>query len=626
VPPQRLTGESPALTLATPGAYTATLTATDPAGAAGTARVQITAGNEPPTVSLALTRGNRSFYFPGGTVAYRAAARDREDGERAARGVRVTAEYVPSGMTPAELAAARDLGPDASLRHARALAIIARSDCRTCHTVDQRSAGPAFRQVAERYRGDSAALDRLAQKVIAGGGGVWGETNMPAHPGLTPAEAATVVQYVLSLADSGAAPRALPASGTFTTAAHTRPAGGGRTTVERGAYVLRATYTDAGANGIAPIAVSDAVLLRHPRLAPETAELTSGTAFTQSRDPGFFVNKDGAYVGFKGIDLTGIGGVGLTALTHFYTWSHFKGATATVHLDRPDGPAVGAPVSFVPDPNVGMVFDVPPKVVQLSGVSGVHDVYVVFTNPQAGPDDALVLLTAIEFQPAAGAAPARTSAIPDGVTPLFDGRTLNGWHVSRTTHHGTTPDVRVEDGAIVLRQRPYGQGGLLLTDHKYRDFELTLEAKPDWGTNGGIFFRSTEGGSAYQIELVGGGADGTGSLIGEMLRVATPVRLEREKLAAAWKPDDWNAFRVRVQGEVPRVALWINGVPMYDVQLGRNDLIADRTDGFIALQSHWSATARPVAGSFDLSGSWKPGAVHRFRNIAIRDLSVEVRK
>jgi cytochrome c551/c552 len=595
--------------------------------------VQIVAGNEPPQVSLALTRGNRSFYFPGRTVAYRAAADDREDGARAARGVRVTAEYVPSGMTPAELAAARDLGPDASLRHARALAVIAGSDCRSCHTVEQRSAGPAFRQVARRYRGDSTAPDRLAQKIIAGGSGAWGAAAMPAHPGLTAAQAATLAQYVLSLADAGAGPRALPAAGTLATPPHTRRAGAGRTAPERGSYVLRATYTDAGANGVPPIAASDAVLLRHPRLAPETAEFTAGTSFTQSRDPGFFVNRSGAYVGFKAIDLTGVGAVAITALTRFYTWSHFKGATATVHLDAPDGPTVGAPVTVVPDPSAGMVFDAPAEVVRVSGVSGVHDVYVVFTNPAAGPDDALVLLTGVEFRPAG--APRRSAAgpragaeasaaIPRGFTPLFNGTDLAGWHVSRTTHHGTTLDAAVEDGAIVLRQRPYGQGGLLLTDRAYRDFELALEAKPDWGTNGGIFFRSTEGGSAYQIELAGGGIDGTGNLLGEVQHVTTTAAATA--LPRVWKADDWNAFRLRVVGDAPRVTLWVNGVRMYDVQLARNDLIADRTDGRIALQSHWTATHRPASGSFDMSGSWRPGAAHRFRNLAIRELPRAERK
>ena len=212
-----------------------------------------------------------------------------------------------------------------------------------------------------------------------------------------------------------------------------------------------------------------------------------------------------------------------------------------------------------------------------------------------------------------------SSAIPAGFTPIFNGQDLRGWHISRTTHHGTTGDFRVEDGVIALRQQPYGQGGLLLSDRKYKNFELYVEAKPDWGTNGGIFFRSSEGGSAYQIELVGGGSNGTGNLLGEVQRVTTDARATG--VEKVWKQDDWNAFRLRVEGDVPRVALWVNGVQMYDVQLARNDLIADRTDGFIAFQSHWTATYTPIPGStFDMSSGWKPGAVHRFRNVAIREL------
>jgi hypothetical protein len=231
----------------------------------------------------------------------------------------------------------------------------------------------------------------------------------------------------------------------------------------------------------------------------------------------------------------------------------------------------------------------------------------------ARPGAILVLLLS-------GAAPlsAQVGRIPEGFTPIFNGRDLTGWHVSRTTHHGTTPHFTVEDGAIVMRQRPYGQGGLLLTDRKYRNFELYLEAKPDWGTNGGVFFRSTEGGSAYQIELEGGGTGGTGSLFGEMLRIskeARPAAIEK-----VWKPDEWNSMRLRVTGDVPRVTLWVNGVRMWDVTEARNDLIADATEGMIALQLHWSATYTPVRDAFEMSGSWKPGAAHRYRNIGIKEL------
>jgi hypothetical protein len=213
---------------------------------------------------------------------------------------------------------------------------------------------------------------------------------------------------------------------------------------------------------------------------------------------------------------------------------------------------------------------------------------------------------------------AQTGSVPEGFTPLFDGKNFNGWHISRTNHHGTTGNIDVEDGAIVLRQYPYGQGGLLLTDKKYKNFELYLESKPDYGCNGGIFFRSTEGGSAYQIELVGGAA--RGDLIGENLHVSTTYYVPADDLKKAWKDDDWNSFRLRVNGDAPEITLWINGVQMYDVKEPVNDKIAGETDGMIGLQLHWNSIYAPTEGGRNMIGAWKPDAAHRFRNIAIKEL------
>jgi hypothetical protein len=91
--------------------------------------------------------------------------------------------------------------------------------------------------------------------------------------------------------------------------------------------------------------------------------------------------------------------------------------------------------------------------------------------------------------------------VPDGFTPIFNGVNLAGWHVSRTNHHGTTPDYHVLDGAIIGTQQPFGSGGILLTDKSYRNFELYMEVRPDYGCDSGIFFRSTEAGHAYQITM-----------------------------------------------------------------------------------------------------------------------------
>lgn len=207
------------------------------------------------------------------------------------------------------------------------------------------------------------------------------------------------------------------------------------------------------------------------------------------------------------------------------------------------------------------------------------------------------------------------SQIPAGFTPLFNGKNLRGWHASRTSHQGTTANFSVENGAITLRQRPYGQGGVLLTDQKFRDFELYLEVKIDSFCNGGIFLRSTESGQAYQVELVVPG--GLGNLLGEQLRISQGA--QAKNVGKVWK-DGWNAFRIRMEGAVPTITVWINDAEMYRVTQPENDFIAGATEGMIGLQAHWSSTYSPAAKAFSMAGSWKPGAAHRFRNVGIRRL------
>jgi hypothetical protein len=201
---------------------------------------------------------------------------------------------------------------------------------------------------------------------------------------------------------------------------------------------------------------------------------------------------------------------------------------------------------------------------------------------------------------------------------IFNGENLDGWHISKTNHHGTMGNFFVENGAIVMKQYPYGQGGIILTDKLYQDFELNLEFKGHPGTNGGIFLRSSESGSAYQLELAGDGERGTGNLFGELLR--TTINAKIENLDEVWKKGEWNSFLIRITGEIPKVSLWINGIHMWDAEGQRNDLIGDVTSGMIAFQLHWSATLQPVPGGRCCDFSWKPDAAHSFRNIKIKEL------
>ena len=68
-------------------------------------------------------------------------------------------------------------------------------------------------------------------------------------------------------------------------------------------------------------------------------------------------------------------------------------------------------------------------------------------------------------------------------------------------HHGTTQAWTVTDGVITGSQDKPGDGGIILTDRKYRNFEISLDVNPDYGCDSGLFLRSNEKGQAYQVML-----------------------------------------------------------------------------------------------------------------------------
>jgi len=73
------------------------------------------------------------------------------------------------------------------------------SGCFTCHDVDERVRGPAWRDVARRYRDDPEAFERLVATVIAGGGGNWGDDAMTANRRVPEADVRTLVEWLLAL-------------------------------------------------------------------------------------------------------------------------------------------------------------------------------------------------------------------------------------------------------------------------------------------------------------------------------------------------------------------------------------------------------------------------------------------
>ncbi|HXZ48947.1 MAG TPA: c-type cytochrome [Usitatibacter sp.] len=78
-------------------------------------------------------------------------------------------------------------------------ALAQKSGCLACHSVDKKVVGPAYKDVAAKYRGDKGAEAKLVAKVEKGGSGVWGAVPMPPNTQVKPADVKTLVEWILSL-------------------------------------------------------------------------------------------------------------------------------------------------------------------------------------------------------------------------------------------------------------------------------------------------------------------------------------------------------------------------------------------------------------------------------------------
>ncbi|MBC6367311.1 c-type cytochrome [Algoriphagus sp. AK58] len=116
-------------------------------------------------------------------------------GEKAAE---TTAETSAPAAAPAQEVSLEDKYKDDPI-YIKGLEKVKGSDCTSCHMVDRKIVGPSYAEVAAKYESTEENITMLAQKVIAGGVGVWGEVPMPAHPGLSEEDAKDMVRYVLLL-------------------------------------------------------------------------------------------------------------------------------------------------------------------------------------------------------------------------------------------------------------------------------------------------------------------------------------------------------------------------------------------------------------------------------------------
>jgi cytochrome c len=77
--------------------------------------------------------------------------------------------------------------------------LISKSDCLTCHQVNSKIVGPSYVEVANKYPATDDNIAMLAEKIIQGGSGNWGEIPMAPHPAISTEDATEMVKYILSL-------------------------------------------------------------------------------------------------------------------------------------------------------------------------------------------------------------------------------------------------------------------------------------------------------------------------------------------------------------------------------------------------------------------------------------------
>ena len=86
-----------------------------------------------------------------------------------------------------------------SLKADQGLVLIEGADCLTCHKMDARVVGPSYQEVADKYTLTDENIDMLANKIINGGKGNWGEIPMSAHVGMSKETAKQMVKYILTM-------------------------------------------------------------------------------------------------------------------------------------------------------------------------------------------------------------------------------------------------------------------------------------------------------------------------------------------------------------------------------------------------------------------------------------------
>jgi len=209
-------------------------------------KVSIVAGNSRPEVSIKLA-DNSTTFSEGVPLQYAVTVTDAEGTDLDLSNIFVSVDYLESFDEQN-----MSLGHQQVSAAVTGKALTQGMDCKTCHKEGEASIGPNYKDVAKKYQKDTDAMSYLQKKIIAGGGGVWGEVSMPAHPNITKDETRQIAEYIMSLADGLKKVKSLPPSGII------KP----KPVKDANVMVITASYTDNGAEGTIPLTGASSVVLQ----------------------------------------------------------------------------------------------------------------------------------------------------------------------------------------------------------------------------------------------------------------------------------------------------------------------------------------------------------------------------
>jgi cytochrome c len=214
---------------------------------------------------------------------------------------------------------------------------------------------------------------------------------MPAHPQLSADDASEMIKYVLSLSQPKPKIKSLPAQGTYTTKQQPDDKG-------QGVYIFRAAYTDHGANGLPGVAGEETFTLRNASVNPtKYDEVIDATKMSYGGNNFIIPAKSGSYISLKQVDLTGITGIVFVAMAP-KAQLNAEGGFIELHIDAPNGKLLGR-TDFIGDAGGGALsFSGKPVSLNVTPAEGLHDIYLVFTNPKAKQGASLMIVMNTTFK------------------------------------------------------------------------------------------------------------------------------------------------------------------------------------------------------------------------------------